>query len=88
VWFEVTIHGLAAHGSRFDLGVEAIAQAGYFLVELDKYAKGLVKGAGHPAEGCGSVHASIVKGGEEPALYPAVCTTIIKRRTDPRETVE
>ncbi|KAL2378253.1 hypothetical protein RJZ90_006123 [Blastomyces dermatitidis] len=32
--FQVDIHGAAAHGSRADLGVDAICKAGYFLVEL------------------------------------------------------
>jgi acetylornithine deacetylase/succinyl-diaminopimelate desuccinylase family protein len=81
IWFEVNIHGLAAHGSRFDLGIDAISQAGYFLVELDKYAKRLVEGPKHPSLGPGSVHASIVRGGEESASYPAKCTIILERRT-------
>ncbi|MCF8554008.1 MAG: M20/M25/M40 family metallo-hydrolase, partial [Candidatus Nanopelagicales bacterium] len=37
VWFELTINGLAAHGSRHDLGIDAISKAGYALVALDKY---------------------------------------------------
>lgn len=88
VWLEVNVHGKAAHGSRFDLGVDAIRNAGYFLVELDKYAERLENGATHPLMGRPSVHASIVKGGEEPASYPAKCSTIIERRTVAGETDE
>ncbi|RFU33058.1 hypothetical protein B7463_g3293, partial [Scytalidium lignicola] len=80
-WFEVVIHGIASHGSRFDLGVDAITRAGYFLVELDKYAGQLITGPKHPSLGTGSVHASIIKGGEEAASYPARCSIIIERRT-------
>lgn len=88
VWFEVVINGLAAHGSRFDLGVDAISRAGYFLIELDKYAQRLLDGPKHPTLGPGSVHASIVRGGEEPASYPANCTITIERRTVAGETLE
>ncbi len=39
VWFDVTIEGRAAHGSRPDLGIDAIAKAGRFLDALDALAK-------------------------------------------------
>ena len=86
VWLEVDIHGVAAHGSRYDLGVDAITRAGYFLVELDHYSKALLNGPIHPLLGPPSVHASIVKGGEEPASYPAKCTVSLEKRTLPGET--
>ncbi|CZR59427.1 related to diaminopropionate ammonia-lyase [Phialocephala subalpina] len=88
VWFEVDIHGFAAHGSRYDLGVDAICKAGHFLVELDSYSKDILKREGHPELGTGSVHASLVQGGEEPSSYPAKCTITIERRTVPGETSE
>ncbi|KAF2732025.1 acetylornithine deacetylase [Polyplosphaeria fusca] len=89
VWLEVDIHGVAAHGSRFDLGVDAIAKAGYFLVELDKYSRRLQQDTADksPAD-IPSVHASIIKGGVEASTYPASCTITIERRTIPGETVE
>ncbi|KAF8327466.1 uncharacterized protein EI90DRAFT_2975104 [Cantharellus anzutake] len=85
VWVEVVIHGVAAHGSRPDLGVDAIAKAGYFLVEIDKYAQRLSQG---PRKQKGSVHASLVKGGEEPSSYPATCHITLERRTIEGETIE
>jgi len=88
LWLEVTIHGLAAHGSRFDLGIDAISRAGYFLVELDKYSQKLIAGPKHSTLGPGSVHASIIKGGEEPASYPASCSIKLERRTVAGESVE
>lgn len=86
VWLEVTIHGRAAHGSRPDLGVDAIRNAGHFLVELDGYAERLESGPAHPLMGRPSVHASLVKGGEEPASYPAKCSITVERRTVAGET--
>lgn len=88
VWLEVDVLGVASHGSRPDLGVDAISKAGYFLVELDRYAKRLEQGPRHPALGPGSVHASIIKGGEEASSYPAKCTITLERRTVPGETAE
>ena len=40
-WFEVTVEGRAAHGSRPDLGIDAIAKAGKFLVALEAYDRSM-----------------------------------------------
>lgn len=81
--FEVDIHGVAAHGSRADLGVDAICKAGYFLVELDRHAQELQEryGDAKPETGAPNIHAGVIKGGEEIASYPAICTIFIERRT-------
>ncbi len=88
VWFDVEIEGRAAHGSRPDLGIDAIAKAGLFLAGLDELATKLVSGPQHPVLGTGSIHASTIKGGEELSSYPALCTIGIERRTVPGETGE
>lgn len=88
VWFEVEIEGRAAHGSRPDLGIDAIAKAGLFLSGLDELATRLVSGPRHPILGTGSVHASTIQGGEELSSYPAICTIGIERRTVPGESGE
>jgi acetylornithine deacetylase len=85
VWFDVIIEGRAAHGSRPELGVDAIAKAGHFLVALEAYGQKLLAGKGHPILRTGSVHASIIKGGEELSSYPAICRISIERRTIPGE---
>lgn len=84
VWLEVDIYGVAAHGSRYDLGVDAITKAGYFLVALDKHAKRIQKDDGTGFRP--SVHASIIKGGEEASSYPNCCTVTLERRTLKGET--
>jgi len=40
VWIEIVVEGRAAHGSRYDLGVDAIRHAGLLLAELDAHAPG------------------------------------------------
>ena len=88
VWFDLTVNGLAAHGSRHDLGIDAISKAGYALVALDKYAAELTARPHVKYLETPSVHASIIKGGEELSSYPAECTIAIERRTVPGETPE
>jgi len=87
IWFDVAIHGKAAHGSRPELGIDAIAKAGHFLVALEKYGNELAT-HGHPVLGPGTVHASLISGGEEASSYPAECRITIERRTVPGDTVE
>jgi len=86
VWLDVVVHGVAAHGSRPDLGVDAITQAGKFLVRLAEHQQELADGPQHPTLSTGSIHASVITGGEELSSYPARCTISIERRTVPGET--
>ena len=88
--FEVNVHGVAAHGSRADLGVDAICKAGYFLVELDRHAQELQTrvAKGEPTTNAPNIHAGVVRGGEEIASYPALCTVSIERRTVAGESAE
>lgn len=85
IWLEVAIHGVAAHGSRADLGVDAIAKAGHFLAELDVYSHRLQNSSPKPSVGPPTIHASLIKGGEEASSYPASCSITLERRTVPGE---
>ncbi|WP_433170399.1 ArgE/DapE family deacylase [Actinoallomurus sp. CA-150999] len=84
-WFDVEIEGRAAHGSRPDLGVDAITKAGHFLVALEDLGRRLAAGPAHPLLGTGTVHAGVIHGGEEPSTYPARCRITLERRTVPGE---
>lgn len=86
VWLEVNIHGIASHGSRADLGVDAISKAGHFLAELDRYAHRLRSSKPDSLIGPPTIHASLIKGGEEASSYPANCCITLERRTLPGET--
>ncbi len=52
VGFEVETRGRAAHGSRPDLGVDAIAAMGPVLIRLQQLADSLEQEAGSPAPRC------------------------------------
>jgi acetylornithine deacetylase len=87
VAFQVETVGRAAHGSRPDLGIDAIAKMGHVLVGLDALDRSLRVGREHPLVGTGSLHASIIAGGQEFSSYPERCTLQAERRTIPGETV-
>lgn len=86
VWFEIETHGIAAHGSRPDLGVDAIVSMGHFLVELEQLGLELRARPPHPLLGTPSLHASLIHGGQELSSYPDRCILSIERRTVPGET--
>src|SRR5262249_48571238 len=86
VGFELEAHGVAAHGSRPDLGVDAIVKMGHVLVALEQLDERLMSGPRHALAGTGSVHASLIEGGQELSSFPARCLLTGERRTIPGET--
>lgn len=87
-WFEIETTGVAAHGSLPEAGVDAIAMMGRVLVALEDAAAALRRGPGHWSLGTGSMHASLIRGGQELSSYPASCVLGIERRTIPGEEVD
>src|SRR5438105_4505006 len=87
VWLEVETVGVAAHGSRADLGVDAIANMGQVLIRVLDLENTLRVGRRHPLLGTGSIHASLIEGGQEMSTYPSRCVLKVERRTIPGEQV-
>lgn len=87
-WFTVETKGVAAHGSRPDLGVDAIVKMGKVLVGLEELDLALRAATPHRLLGTGSVHASLIEGGQELSSYPGRCCLSIERRTIPGETMQ
>ena len=83
--FEIETPGRAAHGSRPDLGVDAIAAMGPVLTRLEELAGRMSREPGHPLLGPPSIHASLIEGGQEYSSYPARCLLTGERRTLPGE---
>jgi acetylornithine deacetylase/succinyl-diaminopimelate desuccinylase family protein len=88
VWLEVETIGKAAHGSRPDLGVDAIVKMGKVLMETEKLDQNLRANPTHPLLGSGSLHASLIQGGQELSSYPERCLLSVERRTLPGESPE
>jgi acetylornithine deacetylase len=85
VWTEVVFRGRAAHGSRPEVGIDAIRHAGVFLSMLDDLESLLGSGDPHPLLGYGSIHAGTISGGTAPSVYPGECRVVLERRTLPGE---
>ena len=89
--FDIEARGRAAHGSRPDLGIDAIAKMGRILVAIEALDESLQAGPRHALLGTASVHASMIEGGQEYSSYPARCLLRGERRTipgEPRKDVE
>lgn len=86
VWAEIETRGRAAHGSRPDLGVDAIAHMGRVLNALEATQDAMADGEAHRYLGTGSVHASTIDGGDEWSTYPSRCRLRVEWRTLPGET--
>jgi acetylornithine deacetylase len=88
VAFELEVAGRAAHGSRPDLGIDAIARMGHVLVRLEELDRRLRAEPRHALLGSGSLHASLIEGGQEYSSYPERCLLAGERRTIPGEDLE
>lgn len=88
VWVHLEVEGRAAHGSRPDLGRDAIRAAGRILEELDGYESEVAGDDAHPLLAPHSIHAGTIQGGVTPSIYPAHCSLVLEARTLPGEGVE
>ena len=88
VWLDIETKGVAAHGSRPDLGVDAIVKMGKVLVGLEELDRLLRSAPSHRLLGSGSIHASLIEGGQELSSYPKHCSMSVERRTVPGETLQ
>ena len=85
LWMTARFKGVAAHGSRPDVGVDAVRHAGLFVAELEPLHGRLDAQGSHPLLGSGSFHFGPVEGGSAPSVYPETCALQIERRTLPDE---
>jgi len=67
--------------------VDAIAAMGPVLTRVQALENSLRVSRRHPLLGTGSIHASLIEGGQEWSTYPARCVLKIERRTVPGEVV-
>jgi len=88
VWAELVTKGHAAHGSRWDLGVSAIAKMGKIIAALEQFDRQELRNRTHPLVGPASQHCSLIRGGSGLSTYAEECTLQIERRTLPGETPE
>lgn len=85
VWAELTTHGVAAHGSRWDEGVSAIGRMAPVIAELERHDRDELRQRTHPQVGPASLHCSLIEGGSGISTYAAKCRLKVERRTLPGE---
>jgi acetylornithine deacetylase len=88
VWSRITTTGVAAHGSRWDLGVSAIGMMGRIVAELDRFDRQALRQRTYPLLGPASLHCATIEGGSGISTYASDCTLQVERRTLPGESVE
>lgn len=88
LWVRAVFMGRAAHGSRPDLGIDAIRHAALYVSALDDYGEQLTSRPAHPLLKHGSVHAGTIQGGSAASVYPDACEVVLERRTMPGERPE
>ena len=88
LWIEVEVTGRAAHGSKFELGIDANMKMGLFLARLSGLEKELRARTPHPLVGPPSLHAATLAGGSGLSTYAAKSVVQIERRTVPGETAQ
>ena len=86
LWIEVETTGRAAHGSKFELGIDANMMMGRFLAALGDLERELRARPPHPLVGPPSLHAALLSGGSGLSTYAASSKVQIERRTIPGET--
>lgn len=86
VWIELETRGRAAHGSRFQEGVDANLRMGRVLHALDALERELRERTPHDLVGPPSLHAATLDGGTGWSTYAERCVLGIERRTVPGET--
>ncbi|MCP3967562.1 MAG: ArgE/DapE family deacylase [Lentisphaerae bacterium] len=85
IWYEIETVGKAAHGSKYNVGIDANMHMGRFIAELDKLEQKLRKRRPDPLVGLPSLHAALIQGGTDISTYSGKCTLKVERRTVPGE---
>jgi acetylornithine deacetylase len=83
-WIEIQTKGIAAHGSLYQKGVDAISKMGKILMGIEEIGKSLLT-KHHPLVGPASIHASLIEGGLGLSTYPDKCVLQAERRLIPGE---
>jgi acetylornithine deacetylase/succinyl-diaminopimelate desuccinylase-like protein len=85
LWLKLETRGRAAHGSRPELGSNAVHTMARVVDLLEtKYARSLGRRR-HPLLGCATISVGAIAGGTQANIVPDYCSILIDRRTLPGE---
>ena len=85
---DLVVGGRAAHGSRPDIGVDAISHMAEVIVRLNRIDREKYAPNPHPLNMKTVFHAGTIRGGADYASYPAQCVLGIEIGTQPGEGIE
>jgi len=86
LWLQLETRGRAAHGSRPDLGRNAVHEMARIVDWLETTYAAALRQRRHPLLGHPTVSVGAIAGGTQPNIVPDRCRISIDRRTIPGET--
>lgn len=86
LWLKLQTHGKAAHGSRPDLGKNAVHEMARIVDLLETKYQAQLRRRRHKLLRHATVNVGTIMGGTQPNIVPAECEISIDRRTIPGET--
>jgi succinyl-diaminopimelate desuccinylase len=86
LWLQLETRGLAAHGSRPDLGRNAVHEMARIVDVFQTDYAAALRQRRHPLLGHPTVNVGTIAGGSQPNIVPDRCRISIDRRTIPGET--
>jgi acetylornithine deacetylase/succinyl-diaminopimelate desuccinylase-like protein len=86
-WIDIVVHGIPAHGSAPEKGVDAIVHMAEVLTRLHRLDETVWKPNPDPKNGRTVFHTGTVKGGTDYATYPNEVVVGIEIGTQPGETL-
>jgi acetylornithine deacetylase/succinyl-diaminopimelate desuccinylase-like protein len=85
LWLKLETHGKAAHGSRPELGRNAVHEMARIVHLIETRYAAELRRHRHPLLGHATVSVGTIRGGVQPNIVPAHCEISIDRRTLPGE---
>lgn len=86
LWLQLQTRGKAAHGSRPELGRNAVYKMADVITALRREYVPRLQRRRHPVLGTASLNVGCIQGGHQANIVPAECVIAVDRRTLPDET--
>ena len=86
LWLGLETRGRAAHGSRPELGRNAVYEMARVVSMIETVYARLLRRRRHPLPGRATINVGAIAGGAQPNIVPDLCRIRLDRRTLPGET--
>src|SRR5262249_13149155 len=85
IWLQLETHGKSAHGSRPELGRNAVHAMARVVEALETDYAAMLRKRRHRLLGPGTINVGTIRGGTQPNIVPDSCVITVDRRTLPGE---